>query len=179
MKRKSKRVKKSKGKEVASDEDSGSDSEGVPIKAIRIGKTKVARKCSYKYDAAATHHATNEYNRLFDIQHNLQIKVTAHDKAESICKLMGTLVFRHNGRNIRHELCLYDPLYSNIISGLPMPDEFVMTSKKHKVELKVGQKILYEMNRDSEGLWIKPDNEVGDWKSAGIKRINSERTLKG
>ena len=28
-------------------------------------------------------------------------------------------------------------------------------------------------------MWIKPDNEVADWKCAGIKRMNFEGTLKG
>ena len=30
------------------------------------------------------------------------------------------------------------------------------------------------MSRDQTGMWIKPDNEAADWKTAGIKRINSE-----
>ena len=106
--------------------------------------------------------------------HNLNIKVTAHDGTVSVCKTMGTLVFRHNGRNIRHEECLYDPSYSNIISGLRMPEEFTLQGKKGKVEIKVGKKILYKMDRDNTGMWIKPENAVEDWKTAGIKRMNTE-----
>ena len=151
----------------------------MTIKAIQIEKTKVERKGRYEYDTAATHHTTNEYDQLTDIQHNLQIKVTAHDKSESICKTMGTLVFRHNGRNIRHEQCLYDPSYSNIVSGLRMPEEFVMTDKKDKVELKVGKRTLYKINCDSEGLWIKPDNKVADWKAAGIKKTEKRGERQG
>jgi len=83
---------------------------------------------------------------------------------------MGTLVFRHNGRNIRHEQCLYDPSYSNIISGLRMPDDFTLKGTKNTAELKTGRKVLYKMTRDPAGLWIEPDNVVADWKAAGIKR---------
>jgi len=87
---------------------------------------------------------------------------------------MGTLVFRHNGRNIRHEECLYDPSYSNTISGLRMPEEFTVQGKKEKVEVKVGKRILYKMDRDNTGMWIKPENAIEGWKAAGIKRINSQ-----
>ena len=84
--REKKKVKKfrSKGKGAESDEDSGSDTEGVTIKALRIGKTKVGRKGCYEYDTAAIHHTTNKYNRLIDVEHNLEVKVTAHDKTVSI-----------------------------------------------------------------------------------------------
>lgn len=86
---------------------------------------------------------------------------------------MGILVFRHNERNIRHEECLYDPLYSNIISGLRMPADLTLVGTKGKADFKVGKKILYKMERDAAGLWIKPENAVADWKVAGIKRMNS------
>lgn len=75
---------------------------------------------------------------------------------------MGTLVFRHSGRNIRHEQCLYDLTYSNIISGLSMPDDFVMQGKRGRVELKTGRKVLYKMDRDIDRIWIKPENNVED-----------------
>ena len=148
-KRETKKIKKTKQQES---EEEDSDEEGVTIKAIRIGKTKVERKGSYEYDTAATHHTTNEYDRLTNVQHNLQTEVTAYDKSKSICRTMGILMFRHNGRNIRHEQCLYDPTYSNIVSGLQMPEEFIMTGRKDKVELKVGKRNLYMIGRDSEGL---------------------------
>jgi len=121
-KREKAKAKKAKAKE---EEEEGSENEGVTIKMIRIGKTKIGHEGLYEYDTAATHHTTNEYDRLVDCQHHLELPVQGHDGKESVCRVMGTLVFRHNGRNIRHEQCLYGPTYSNIISGLRMPDEFV------------------------------------------------------
>jgi len=55
-----------------------------------------------------------------------------------------------------------------------MPEEFTLQGKKGKVEIKVGKKILYKMDRDNTGMWIKPENAVEDWKTAGIKRMNTE-----
>ena len=55
-----------------------------------------------------------------------------------------------------------------------MLDEFVISGKKKKVELRVGKKILYKMDRDAVGLWIKPENRADNWKAIGIKRMNSE-----
>ena len=101
------------------------------------------------------------------MEHNLEITVTAHGKTRSIYASMGT---RHNGRNTKHEQCLYDPTYSNIISGLTMPDEFIMKGKKEKVQVKAGRAVLYKINRDANGMWIKPANSVGDREPAGIKK---------
>jgi len=164
---------KAKAKKTKAEEEEGSDSEGVTIKMIRIGKTKCGHEGLYEYDTAATHHTTNEYDRLSDVQHNLQLEVSGHDGTKSVCKIMGTLVFRHNGRNIRHEQCLYDPLYSNIISGLRMPDDFILKGAKTTAELKTGRKVLYKITRDSAGLWIEPDNAVAGWRAAGIKRTEA------
>ena len=166
-KREKARAKKTKAEEEEKEE---SDSGGVTIKMIRIGKTKCGHEGLYEYDTAATHHTTNEYDRLTDIFHNLQLEVSGHDGKTSVCSIMRTLVFRHNGRNIRHEQCLYDLSYSNIISGLRIPDDFTLKATKTMAEIKIGQKVLYKMTRDPAGLWIEPDNAVADWKAAGIKR---------
>jgi len=170
-----KKREKAKAKKTKSEEENEeSDSEKVVIKMIRIGKTKLyGHEGLYEYDTAATHHTTNEYDRLVDIQHNLQLEVSGHNGKTSICSIMGTLVFRHNGRNIRYEQCLYDPSYSNIISGLRMPDDFVLQATKTTAELKTGRKVLYKMTRDSAGLWIEPDNAVADWRAAGIKKTEA------
>jgi len=169
-KREKAKAKKAKAKE----EEEGSEDEGVTIKMIRIGKTECGHDDLYEYDTAATHHTTNEFDRLTDTQHHLEIPVRGHDGSESICTVMGTLVFKHNGRIIRHEQCLYDPSYSNIISGLRMPDDFTLKGTKTSAELKTGRKVLYKMKRDDNGLWIKLDNHWSDWKAAGIKRTNSQ-----
>ena len=111
-----------------------------------MAKTKAGREGCYEYDTAATHHTTNEYDWLIDVQHNLKIVVTAHDKTESICTAMGTLIFMHNSTNIKHEQCLYDPKYSNIISGLRMPKQFTMEGNDgDKVVLKIKGNTLYKI----------------------------------
>ena len=81
----------------AEEENEESDSEEVVIKMIQIGKTKCGYKRLYEYDTAATHHTINEYDRLVDIQHNLQLEVLGHYGKTSVCSIMGTLVFRYNG----------------------------------------------------------------------------------
>ena len=157
-----KKREKAKAKKAKAEEEEGFDNEGVTIKMIWIGKTKCGHEDMYEYDTAATHYTTNEFNRLTDTQHHLEIPVRGHDGSESICTVMGTLVFKHNGRIIRHKQCLYDPSYSNIISGLRMPDDFTLKSSKKSAELKTGRKVLYKMKRDDTSLWIKPDNPVED-----------------
>jgi len=59
---KKKEVKKTKKDDSSDEYESGS--EGVTIKAIRIGKTSAPRTGYYEYDTAATHHTTNELGRL-------------------------------------------------------------------------------------------------------------------
>ena len=66
-----------------------SDDEEVTIKAIRIGKTTIEHQECYEYAIASTHHFTNKYERLTDVQHNLSINAGA----KSTCKVMETLVF--------------------------------------------------------------------------------------
>jgi len=133
-----KKREKAKVKQTKAEEAERSDSERVTIKMIRIGKTKYGHERLYEYDTAATHYTTNEYDRLTDVQHNLQLEVLGHDGAKSVCKIIGTLVFRYNGRNIRYEQYLYDPFYSNIISGLRIPDNFILKATKSTAELKTG-----------------------------------------
>ena len=83
-----KKREKAKAKAAKAEEEE-SDSEGVTIKAVKIGKTTVEHQGCYEYDTASTHHSTNEYDRLVDVQHNLTIDVTGHDGSKSICKIMG------------------------------------------------------------------------------------------
>jgi len=61
-------------------------------------------------------------------------------------------------------------------SGLRMPDDFTLKGTKTTEELRTGRKALYKMTRDPAGLWIEPDNEVADWKAAGIKRTVADET---
>ena len=87
---------------------------------------------------------------------------------------MCILIFRHNCTNRRHEQCLYDPKYSNIISGLRMPKQFTMEGNGAKVVFRIKGKTLRKIARHDNGLWIKPDNKAAAWKCAGIHRMSSE-----
>jgi len=168
-----KKWEKAKAKKAEAQEE-GCDNEGVTIKMICIVKSasEYNHEDLCEYDTTTTHYTTNEFDYLTDTQHYPEILVRGHDGSESICTIMGTLVFKHNGRIIRHEQCLYDSSYSNIINGLRMPDDFTLKGTKTSAKLKTGRKGLYKMKRDENGLWIKPDNAVKDWKAAGIRRMD-------
>jgi hypothetical protein len=114
----------------------------------------------YQYDTATSHHTTNELHRLHDIE-EISLAVEAHDGTKSICRKRGTLIFRHNGREMKHVDTLYDPTYSNLISGQRMPDEHCLDIKKKTAELKEGNKIIYKMRKDNRGaLWIRPEDKI-------------------
>lgn len=164
---------KTKAKKADSSNDEETDSERVTIKAIRLVRTKTNRTGYYEYDTAASHHTTNELGRLEDVKTGLSLKVEGHDGTESTCSTMGTLVFSHNNRTIRHEQCLYDPTYSNIISGLRMPDKHILKMDGGKAELKIGRKILYKMEKDEQGMWIKPEPQKGN-EQINIAKVNIE-----
>jgi hypothetical protein len=117
----------------------------------------MAATTQYQYDTGTTHHTTNEIARLIDIE-KVNIPVEAHDGSISYCAIKGTLVLQHNGREIRLEDCLYDSKYSNLISGQRMKKNHTLEINNHGAQLKVGQRIIYKMTRDTEGgLWVKPD----------------------
>jgi hypothetical protein len=98
----------------------------------------------YQYDTATSHHTTNELYRLHDIE-KINLSVKAHDGAKSICRKRETLIFRHNSREMKHVDILYDPTYSNSISGQRMPEEHYLNIKQKTVELKQRNKIIYKM----------------------------------
>jgi hypothetical protein len=114
----------------------------------------------YQYDTGATHHTTNELHRLTDIK-ELNLEVEGHDGKKSICKKQGTLIFKHNGRQIQLKETLYDPTYSNLISGQRVSENHCLEAniKNGTANLRIGPKIIYKMRRDIQGgLWIKPEN---------------------
>jgi len=113
------KAKKAKAKEEK-EESSDSESEGVTVCMIRIGKAK-AREGWFQYDTGTSHHTTNNLSLLTNIQH-VEIPVTAHDGTKSICHTKGTLEIVHNGKTLKHKDCLYDPSYSNLISGQRLGD---------------------------------------------------------
>jgi hypothetical protein len=98
----------------------------------------------YQYDTATSHHTTNELYRLHGIE-EISLPVEAHNGTKLICRKRGTLIFRYNGRKMKHVDILYDPIYSNLISGQRMPEEHCLDMKKKTVELNEGNRIIYKM----------------------------------
>ena len=98
------------------------------VSPLRQCKVKVGRERSCECDTAATHHTTNEFDRLTGVQDNLDIQV---EGSTSVCSTMGTLYRRRYGRNIRHEQCLDD---ESSISGPRLPETRTMKGPKAKVE---------------------------------------------
>lgn len=79
-----------------------------------------------------------------------------HDSSESICKLKGTLVISHNGKKHRLKDCLYDPSYSDLISGQQMslhhPYLTLEMKGPHRTITTKGEK-LFNLELDSkEGM---------------------------
>jgi len=99
------KAKKAKAEEV----DSESDEEGVTVCMVRVGKVGMKRKGWFQYDTGTSHHTTNQLKLLRNIK-QINLPVEAHDGTKSICHTKGTLEIIHNGRTIKHEDCLYDPL---------------------------------------------------------------------
>jgi hypothetical protein len=52
---------------------------------------------------------------------------------------------------MKHVDTLYDPTYSNLISGQRIPEEHCLNIKKKTVELKEGNRIIYKMQKDNQG----------------------------
>jgi hypothetical protein len=158
-KREQRRIQKSK---TVADSDSDEEENGSAYAdVVKVKLTMSANKLGeYQYDAATSHHTTNELYRLHDIE-EISLPVKAHDGTKSICRKRGTLIFRHNGREMKHVDTLYDPTYSNLISGQRMPEEHCLDIKKKTVELKEGNRIIYKMQKDNRGaLWIRPEDRI-------------------
>jgi len=160
---------KKKAKKAQAEAEESSNIEEPTIKIIRVGKTTVAQEVYFEFDTASTHHTTNNLDLLTDIQNNLSMKITGHDHLTSICDTMGTLLIKHNGVNMKLEKCLYKPIYSNIISGLRMQHNYDQKTRGSESIIKSGGKILYKIERQEDGLWIK--TEAYDGKA----RINSAK----
>jgi transposase InsO family protein len=158
-KREQRKVQKSK---TVADSDSDEEDNGSAYAdVVKVKLTMSANKLGeYQYDTATSHHTTNELHRLHDIE-EISLAVEAHDGTKSICRKRGTLIFRHNGREMKHVDTLYDPTYSNLISGQRMPDEHCLDIKKKTAELKEGNRIIYKMRKDNRGaLWIRPEDKI-------------------
>jgi len=100
-----KRTKKVEGEE----EDNGN------VLCIKVGKAET-KDGYFQFDAATTHHTTNKLETLTDIQTGAW-EVQGHDGAKFMCRTKGTLTISHNNTIHHFEECLYDPTYSDLISG--------------------------------------------------------------
>jgi len=152
-----KKREKKKAKKAKAKEEENSDTKEPTIKMIWIGKTTAAREGYFEFDTASTHHTTNNLDLLTDIQNNLSMKITGHDHSTSICDTMGTLPIKHNGINMKLEKCLYKLTYSNIISGLRMPQNYDQKTQRSESIITSGGKVLYKIERQEDGLWIKTE----------------------
>jgi hypothetical protein len=107
-KREQKIVKKTKTSDDTDEED------GVYVGVVRIKITIPGNLAGeYQYGTGTARHTTNEFQRLSKVE-EVNIEVEAHDGTESICKKRGTLILRHNGREIKLKdtLCLYKREYN-------------------------------------------------------------------
>ena len=135
-------------KKAGTDDESCDSEDGISIHAS-----------NYEYHTAATHHTTSEMEQLEDIREGLSMEVEVHDGSKRTCSVIGTLALHYNGKTMRHEQCLYDSSFSNIVSGLRMPENYDMKARGAKVIIKAGKKILYKIEPDSQGMWIKVDEQ--------------------
>ena len=120
-----------------------------------IGASDAQRAGYFQYDTATTHHSMNCLGLLQDIQHNINLPVKAYDGSVSYCQIMGTLVLYHNNKEIHYKDCLYDPRYSNLISGQRIGAHILRQNGNIAVLERQG-KIVYQMDVDHQGgLWIK------------------------
>jgi len=68
---------------------------------------------------------------------------------------MGTLTIKHNEEVKELEECLYDLLYSNIVSGPRVPHNSTTKGKGLDMAVKTRRKVLYKIEQDEQGLWVK------------------------
>jgi len=157
-----------------SGKDSDGNMEGAIVLNVEagirgVGASDVQTEGYFQYDCATTHHTTNRLDLLQDIKTHANFSTKAHDGSISYCEKIGTLVFHHNGEEIRHQECLYKPNFSNLISGQRM-GQHVLTVGGDQATLKKGKRVIYQMDVDQQGaLWIKLEKS-----QAAVKQANTE-----
>ena len=165
-KRREEGKKKKNGKTCKTKVEEGGSEDEVSICHITIkhaGEHICEKQGKFSYKTATSHHTTNKKSLLKNIQ-KVHISVRAHDGSISICDTMGTLVIRHNNQTISHEECLYDPTYSNLISGQRMGSHKMLIDN-YKGLLQRKNEIEYKIEIDERGgMWITHDNSHADIK---------------
>ena len=139
---------------------------GVAVGRLFVRMLKIAgqppsqnnRKGWYEYDTGAQTHTTNEKWRLTNPQPYTN-GVQGHDGHITQAELIGDIVLPHNGKNVILRNVLYSPQFSNLISGLRSSKRVsILERADGQATLKIEEKIVYKMEVDSGGLWVKPDD---------------------
>ena len=150
---------KAKAKKAKAEKEESSDSEndGVSVCMIRIGKTEARKEGWFQYDTGTSHHTTNDLTLLKNVK-DVSLPVEAHDGTIRTCHKQGTLEFTHQGKTIRYPDCLYDPSFSNLVSGQRLGDHDIKARGK-TATIKMGNRVVYTAERDKQGgMWIKIGN---------------------
>ena len=113
------------------------------------------------YDTATTHHTTNKLEALTNVQKGAW-EVRGHDGAKSTCKTKGTLTISHNNTIHHLEECLYDPTYSNLISGQRINRQLTSITLEidgHQGSISSKGTKVFDLEIDClGGIWIR-----GEW----------------
>ena len=146
---------------------------GVRIGMIRVGKLKRQNSGWYEFDTGAQAHTTNEKWRLNNIQPGRNI--TGFNGTTTTSECQGTMIMRHNGRDITLKNVQYHPRFCNLISGQKLPEFTLSCNKDNGTQVMINKgDVLYQISRDINGtMWIIPD----DTKIVTLK-VNKE-TLQG
>ena len=131
------------------------------VRMLKIaGQTasQISRKGWYEYDTGAQTHTTNEKKRLINPK-TYTNGVQGHDGHITQAELIGDICLPHNGNQIILRNVLYSPHFSNLISGLRSAKRVsILERAEGKATLKIEDKTVYQMEVDSNGLWVKPDD---------------------
>ena len=139
---------------------------GVAVNRLFVRMLKIAgqsssqenRKGWYEYDTGAQTHTTNEKWRLINPQPYTN-GVQGHDGHITKAELIGDISLPHGGKNIILREVLYSPHFSNLISGLRSTKKVsVLERADGRATLKIEDKKVYQMEVDSNGLWVRPDD---------------------
>lgn len=165
---------KEKGKTgKTKEEDQFEEEDGVSISYVKVKGAHATEPINhFEYDTGTSHHTTNRIDLLEDIE-EIHMAVEAYNKTISVCKNKGTLTFKHNGAIHRLQNCLYDPNYSNLISG-QCEAKYTLECEDRKAKLSSEGQTIYEMKVDSKGaMWMKVEklNKANIASTRGTEEI--------
>ena len=146
---------------------------GVKIGMIKIGRVKRQNSGWYEFDTGAQAHTTNEKWRLSNIQPGRNTSGFNGTTTTSECQ--GTMIMRHNERDITLKNVQYHPRFCNLISGQKLAEFTLSSNKDNGTQVMINNgDVLYQISRDINGtMWIIPE----DTKIVTLK-VNKE-TLQG